>query len=97
VLLNSIPVILSQSPVDVITGALNNNRAGVMADPDRRTACVTAIGEKPADAQAVERIMYKGEQAYVFVFRAAGQVQDVVVVGPTCGAGATDVRYRGTR
>jgi hypothetical protein len=97
VLLNSVPVILSQSPVDVITGALNNNRAGVMADPDRRAACVTAIGEKPPDAQAVERIMYKGEQAYVFVFRADQAHQDVVVVGPTCGAGATDVRYRGTR
>jgi hypothetical protein len=98
VLLNSVPVIVSQSPVDVITGALNNNRAGVMADPDRRTACVTAIGRAPADALAVERIMYKGEQAYVFVLRGVDQAhRDVVVVGPTCGAGPPDVRYRGTR
>jgi hypothetical protein len=98
VLLNAVPVIVSQSPVDVITGAINNNRAGAMADPDRRAACASAVGKSAADAMAVERIVYKGEQAYVFVFR--GAVADhpsVIVVGPTCGDGPADVRYTGVR
>jgi hypothetical protein len=98
VLLNAVPVIVSQSPVDVITGALNNNRAGVMADPDRRASCAGAVGATAADAIAVERIMYKGAQAYVFVFRGVDAAHPgVVVVGPTCGDGPADVRYRGIR
>jgi hypothetical protein len=58
--------------------------ATAMADPARRTACAGSIPGAAGSLRGLERIVYRGQPAYVFVYDDAGRLTGYVVTD-ACG------------
>jgi hypothetical protein len=72
---------------------LNVSPAGAMKNPQKRAACVAALGEK-RKLVAVQQADFEGRSSFVFVFARQGKpAPNVYVVGPACGNGTADQRF----
>ncbi|HEV7653335.1 MAG TPA: hypothetical protein VGP36_01175 [Mycobacteriales bacterium] len=82
---SALPTIAQQSAVGLITGRGDTGPAGPMASAALRTACAGTINGSSGDLQAVQRILWQGKLAYVFVFVQDGRPTGYVVAND-CGS-----------